>query len=80
MIQHFFYLKSLSALNCDHSKRICIKQSFVAWLLFLSVVYKTMLQGGPLQFGSVQCDHFLKTSKWYFPLTSFSLLYCTRWF
>lgn len=48
MFQHFFYVKSLSALKCDHSKRICIKQSFLAWLFLLSVVYKTMLQGGPL--------------------------------
>lgn len=48
MFQHFFYVKSLSALNCDHSKRICVKQSFLAWLFLLSVVYKTMLQGGPL--------------------------------
>ena len=61
MFQHFFYVKSLSALNCDHSKTICIKQSFLAWLLLLSVVYKTMLQGGPLQSGCMQRDHLIES-------------------
>ena len=61
VFQHFFYVKSLSALNCDHSKRICIKQSFLAWLLLLSVVYKTMLQGGPPQFGCMQRDHLIES-------------------